>query len=226
MRARLAGARVVALPVRENSYSGATTVLLQAMALAKPVVVTRTRAIATGYGLVDGENCRLVAPGDDEAFERSLAELLGDEEQARAIGVAARTTVERDLSWQRYVDRLQEALLAAAGAPPVPALSARVSPAAVRCAASSSASQGAHGWVSTNSSSTHSHAVGGVSNTALHSSPSMFTFTTSLSAASASARAGLREDRRDGDDRHALRWRPRARRTPRGAGAHGPRRRS
>ena len=35
-------ARVVALPVRDNSYSGATTVLLQAMALAKPVVVTRT----------------------------------------------------------------------------------------------------------------------------------------------------------------------------------------
>ncbi len=120
MRARLAGARVVALPVRENSYSGATTVLLQAMALAKPVVVTRTWAIATGYGLVDGDNCRLVAPGDDEAFERALTEVLRDEERARALGVRARTTVERDLSWERYVDRLQDVLLAAAGAPPVP----------------------------------------------------------------------------------------------------------
>src|SRR5262245_61269024 len=49
MRDRLERARVVALPVLENSYSGATTVLLQAMALAKPVVVTRTAAIATGY---------------------------------------------------------------------------------------------------------------------------------------------------------------------------------
>ena len=64
MRDRLERARVVALPVRDNSYSGATTVLLQAMALAKPVVVTRTAAIATGYGLVDGENVRLAAPGD------------------------------------------------------------------------------------------------------------------------------------------------------------------
>ena len=73
---RLERARVVALPVRDNSYSGATTVLLQAMALAKPVVVTRTAAIATGYGLEDGDNVRLVAPGDGAAFGSALAELL------------------------------------------------------------------------------------------------------------------------------------------------------
>jgi glycosyltransferase involved in cell wall biosynthesis len=117
MRARLAEARVVALPVRENSYSGATTVLLQAMALAKPVVVTRTRAIASGYGLVDGESCRLVAPGDEDAFERALTELLGDEERARALGAAARALVERDLSRERWADRVEQLLLAAAGAP-------------------------------------------------------------------------------------------------------------
>ena len=112
MRARLAAARVVALPVRENSYSGATTVLLQSLALGKPVVVTRTQAIATGYGLVDGESCRLVAPGDEDALERALAELLGDEGQARALGVTARAHVERDLSWGRYVERIEELLLA------------------------------------------------------------------------------------------------------------------
>ena len=72
---RLERGRVVALPVRDNSYSGATTVLLQAMALAKPVVVTRTSAIATGYELEDGENVRLVAPGDGASFGRVLAEV-------------------------------------------------------------------------------------------------------------------------------------------------------
>ena len=118
MRARLARGRVVALPVRENSYSGATTVLLQALALGKPVVVTRTRAIATGYGLADGENCRLVAPGDEDAFERALHDLLEDEERARALGAAARATVERGLSRERWVDRVEELLLAAAAARP------------------------------------------------------------------------------------------------------------
>jgi glycosyltransferase involved in cell wall biosynthesis len=117
MRRRLAEARVVALPVRENSYSGATTVLLQAMALGKPVVVSRTNAIATGYGLIDGENCRLVAPGDDAGFERALSDVLRDEFHARALGASARATVERELTWERYVARIEELLRDAAAGP-------------------------------------------------------------------------------------------------------------
>jgi glycosyltransferase involved in cell wall biosynthesis len=115
MTRRLEEARVVALPVLDNSYSGATTVLLQAMALGKPVVVTRTRAIASGYGLVDGENCRLVEPGDADAFGRTVAGVLRDEWHARSLGARARRTVEEGLTWDRYVDRL-EALLREAGA--------------------------------------------------------------------------------------------------------------
>ena len=110
MRRRLARSRVVVLPVRENSYSGGTTVLLQAMALAKPVVVTRTVAIAAGYDLVDGENVRFVDPGDGDGFGRATAAVLQDEAQAAALGVRARATVERALGWDRYVDRLETVL--------------------------------------------------------------------------------------------------------------------
>ena len=113
MQRRLREARVVALPVLENSYSGATTVLLQAMALGKPVVVTRTKAIATGYGLVDGENCRLVPPGDEELFERAVKEVLRDEWRGRALGAGARRAVEDGLTWTRYVDRIEQVLLGA-----------------------------------------------------------------------------------------------------------------
>ena len=116
MQRRLREARVVALPVRENSYSGATTVLLQAMALGKPVVVTRTQAIAVGYGLVDGENCRFVAPGDERGFERAVGGVLRDEFHARALGSSARATIERGLTWERYVDRIEELLRDAAEA--------------------------------------------------------------------------------------------------------------
>jgi len=104
MRDRLERARVVALPVRDNSYSGATTVLLQAMALAKPVVVTRTAAAAAGYGLVDGENVRLVSPGDAGAFTTALADLLMHEDRLRALGNRAREVATSDLGWDRYVD--------------------------------------------------------------------------------------------------------------------------
>lgn len=114
VRDRLASARVVALPVRENSYSGATTVLLQSMALGKPVVVSRTAAIARGYHLEDGVNCRLVPPGDAAALERAIAELLDDSERAALLGVRARETVERHLTWERYAGRIRDLLAAAA----------------------------------------------------------------------------------------------------------------
>jgi glycosyltransferase involved in cell wall biosynthesis len=107
-------ARVVALPVRENSYSGATTVLLQAMALAKPVVVTRTAAIATGYGLVDGDNVRLAAPADSTAFGAAVADLLADDVRARELGLHARATVDAALTWERFVARLTRVLDSAA----------------------------------------------------------------------------------------------------------------
>jgi glycosyltransferase involved in cell wall biosynthesis len=116
MRRRLERARIVALPVRENTYSGATTVLLQSLASGKPVVVTRTRAIDSGYGLVDGDNCRLVAPGDAEAFEQAVARILGDELHARALGARARETAVRELTWERYAGRIEGVLLDAAAA--------------------------------------------------------------------------------------------------------------
>jgi glycosyltransferase involved in cell wall biosynthesis len=110
IRERLAAARAVALPVRDNSYSGATTTLLQAMAMAKPVVVSRTDAIATGYGLEDRLNCRLVPPGDADALEQALVETLTGADAAAALGTRARETVERSLTWERYTNALWELL--------------------------------------------------------------------------------------------------------------------
>jgi glycosyltransferase involved in cell wall biosynthesis len=106
VRDRLGRARVVALAVRENSYSGGTTTLLQAMAMAKPVVASRTAAISEGYELEDDLNCRLVPPGDEPAFERALLELLADADAATALGIRARETVERSLTWERYTNAL------------------------------------------------------------------------------------------------------------------------
>lgn len=113
VRDRIAEARVVALPVRDNVYSGATTVLLQAMASGKPVVVSRTDAIATGYELADGANCRLVPPGDGVAFERTLLETLTGADAARNLGIRARQTVERNFSWERYTSALWDVLVSA-----------------------------------------------------------------------------------------------------------------
>jgi glycosyltransferase involved in cell wall biosynthesis len=118
---RLAGGRVVVLPVKDNSYSGATTTLLQAMARAKPVVVSRTAAIERGYHLQDGLNCRLVQPGALAALEHAVSDLMSDRERAAIVGARARETVEEHLTWRRYTDAIREHLSAACEASTVPA---------------------------------------------------------------------------------------------------------
>lgn len=110
-------ARLVVLPVRDNSYSGATTTLLQAMATAKPVVVTRTAAIAQGYHLDDGANCTLVPPADLETLEHAVLEHLGDPAWSEAIGARARETVERHLDWTTYTGAIRDLLATAARTP-------------------------------------------------------------------------------------------------------------
>ncbi|MDH4177216.1 MAG: glycosyltransferase family 4 protein [Thermoleophilia bacterium] len=110
----LGSGRVVLLPVRENSYSGATTTLLQAMAMAKPVVVSRTSAISEGYALVDGETCRLVPPGDTASHGAAVRELLNDPAAAEELGRRARAHVTRALAWGAYVDRVRAVIVAAA----------------------------------------------------------------------------------------------------------------
>jgi glycosyltransferase involved in cell wall biosynthesis len=80
------------------------------MALAKPVVVSRTAAIADGYGLENGVNVRFVPPGDATAFASAVSELLAEPEAAAALGRRARETVERELGWERYVDRMEDVL--------------------------------------------------------------------------------------------------------------------
>jgi glycosyltransferase involved in cell wall biosynthesis len=114
VRECLLRARVVALPVRDNTYSGATTTLLQAMACGKPAVVTRTAAIAQGYQLDDGVNCRLVEPGNLAALEDAVVGVLDDRGLAAGLGLRARETVERYLTWPMYANEIRRLLVDAA----------------------------------------------------------------------------------------------------------------
>ena len=119
IRECLVHGRVVVLPVRENTYSGATTTLLQAMACGKPVVVTRTAAIARGYDLEDGVNCRLVPAGDLLALEQAVVSVLDDDFLAAGLGLRARETVESHFTWAAYTAEIGRLLVDAADGPTV-----------------------------------------------------------------------------------------------------------
>jgi len=106
IRDHIAAARIVTLPLKENSYSGATTTLLQAMAMAKPVVISAVGAIKQGYHLEDGVNCKLITPGNGHDLEEAISALLADPKWAQAMGTAARQTVVEHHSWEQYVKAL------------------------------------------------------------------------------------------------------------------------
>ena len=91
---------LVLLPSRMEGLSQS---LLEAMALAKPVIASA----ATGNLEVvhDGHNGRLVAPRDSGAWARALEELLGDSVVARRLGEAARVTAREEFSIQRTIEQ-------------------------------------------------------------------------------------------------------------------------
>ena len=100
--------RFVILPLKENSYSGATTCLLQAMAMRKVAIVSKTQAIENGYNLFNGNNCILVTPGDAKEMQKAISYLLNNPKEMVRIGSNARRTVEKWHTWHRYVGNLAQ----------------------------------------------------------------------------------------------------------------------
>jgi len=102
----LAHSKFVVLPVKDNSYSGATTTLLQAMAMGKAVIVSETGAIKKGYRLINGTNCILVAPGDQKGFLKAIRLLWSDRNKVQELGENAKILVKEHFFWGAYVDNL------------------------------------------------------------------------------------------------------------------------
>ena len=110
MKDRMEASTAVLLPIKENSYSGATTTLLQAMAMEKPVIVSRVGAIRDGYHLKDGCNCLLVRPGNKEEFIRKTDLLLSNTRLQKSLADNACKTIRQNLTWKHYVNSMQSVL--------------------------------------------------------------------------------------------------------------------
>jgi len=107
----IVGTRVVVLPVKENTYSGATTTLLQCMAMGKAVAVSQVGAIQEGYGFQDGVNLCWIRPGSLESLSATVNGLLADSALRRRLGTAARRHVVGHLNWERYVAEMEKCLV-------------------------------------------------------------------------------------------------------------------
>lgn len=100
-------ARVVVVPLRDTPQPSGQSVCLQAMACAKPVVLTRTRGLWSPTTVVNGQNVLLVPPGDREALGGAIDRLWADAATRGEMGRRARETALTDGSIERFADRLE-----------------------------------------------------------------------------------------------------------------------
>ena len=104
----IARSMIVVLPLRERQISTGQSVLLEAMAMGKPVVATRVNGtvdyiehMATGL---------LVPPNDPQAMRNALMLLAGDVELRHRLGNAARREVLRQYLPNHYAQGVSRAL--------------------------------------------------------------------------------------------------------------------
>jgi glycosyltransferase involved in cell wall biosynthesis len=108
MRDLYAGARLVALPLRERISPGGMTSLLEAMAMGKPVIVTASSGVVE---IVDPDRTGVIVPLDDaDAFRDALARLWADPARCSAMGMAARVRMLASYSTPLRAARLAEAV--------------------------------------------------------------------------------------------------------------------
>lgn len=92
--------------VLSSKAEGFSNSILEYMAAGRPVVTTE--AGGEREAVIDGETGFVVPVGDDAAMADRIVHLLGDKDQARAMGVRGRLIVERDFSCQAQLDRTTE----------------------------------------------------------------------------------------------------------------------
>ncbi|MFP5402700.1 MAG: glycosyltransferase, partial [Gammaproteobacteria bacterium] len=104
VRPYLAHADVVVAPLR--IARGIQNKVLEAMAMARPVVVSADSA--AGLAAQPGQDCEIARDGEDSV--RQVLQLLEDPARRSAMGVAARSCVVENYSWQAHLARLDTLL--------------------------------------------------------------------------------------------------------------------
>nr|MBI3614609.1 glycosyltransferase [Nitrospirota bacterium] len=98
----LAALDVLVLP---SLSEGLPYAALEGMAMGKPIVATAVNGVPEL--IQDGANGRLIPREDSKALARAVEEVLADPSTGRALGQAARKTVEQEFSAERWVDQLE-----------------------------------------------------------------------------------------------------------------------
>ena len=103
LRALYAKARLVVVPLFENDYAAGNTALLEAMAMAKPVIVTHTSGIQD-Y-IVPNETGIYTSPQCPAELREAILSLLSHPTERIRLGTNARQVVEEEMNLDVLADK-------------------------------------------------------------------------------------------------------------------------
>ena len=104
LRELYAASWFVVMPLDDVQFQAGITTILEAMAMGRAVVCTRTAGQTDT--IVDGETGLYVPPGDARALRSALEKLLDEPHLANSMGDSARRWVVEHADVDRYADRL------------------------------------------------------------------------------------------------------------------------
>ena len=104
LRQLYADAALVVVPVQETDFQAGITTILEAMAMERAIICTRT----TGQTdtIVEGETGRYVPAGDVGALRAAIERLLRDPAEAARLGAAGRRWAQAHADIETYADDL------------------------------------------------------------------------------------------------------------------------
>ena len=102
----------MAVPLYDNDFQAGVTTLLEAMAMGKPIVITRTQGQTDV--IQDGVTGFYVPPGDADALRNSLDAVLRNVALREEIGQNARAWVEKYATIEMWAERIAQSLIMSA----------------------------------------------------------------------------------------------------------------
>jgi glycosyltransferase involved in cell wall biosynthesis len=106
LRELYARCRFVVVPLYNVEFQAGVTTILEAMAMAKAVIVTRTPGQTDV--VKEGETGLYVPQGDVAALQEAIQRLLDNPAEAERMGRAGRKVIEESMSLDCYVQRIAE----------------------------------------------------------------------------------------------------------------------
>ena len=100
------GAGMLLVPLFENNYGAGLNTMLEAMAMAKPLIITKTIGIEN-Y-VQHGETGICSSPGNSDELRDNISKLWGDQKERKRLGSNARQAIVENMNIDIYVEKIAE----------------------------------------------------------------------------------------------------------------------